>query len=130
MFCKAIKVYKRTSFVVMCTSTCNGLCSAGATFNNDKMQLVKTLDALRFAAIAFERVLIISLNPEILRIEGSFGVECGGIVSSFDFNGVIARAEPSWRHALAFRVTHIAVSDTLVEIVTVFSPERFREKCG
>ena len=47
-------------------------------------------------------------------------MECGGEVSSFDFDRIVAGAQPSGRHALALGVPDVPVADASTDVVTVF----------
>ena len=49
-------------------------------------------------------------------------MECSGEVSSFDFDRVVAGAQPGGRHALALGVPDVPVADASTDVVTVFGP--------
>ena len=86
------------------------------------VSLNKRSEALRLETTAIENVGIDSLDSQIFRVEGCLSVECSWIMSSFDFDRVIAGTQPRWRHAFTFRMTHETVTDTFIDIMPELRP--------
>ena len=50
-------------------------------------------------------------------------MECSGIMSSFNLDGVVAGAEPGGCHAAAVGMPYVTVTDAFLNEVAVFSPD-------